>query len=41
MERPNKFTFGVSFDHGWTNFNANEQLGVLNPYDLTVAVLAS
>jgi len=39
MERPNKFTFGVSFDHGWTNFNANEQLGVLNPYDLTVAGL--
>ncbi len=39
LERPNKFTFGVSFDHGWTNFNANEQLGVLNPYDLTVAGL--
>ncbi|HYA80631.1 MAG TPA: TonB-dependent receptor, partial [Methylocystis sp.] len=35
LERPNKITFGVSYDHGWTNFNANEQLGVLNPYDLT------
>jgi iron complex outermembrane receptor protein len=35
----NKITFGVSLDHGWTNYNANEQLGVLNPYDLTVAGL--
>ncbi len=39
LERPNKITFGVSFDHGWTLFNANEQLGVLNPNDLSVAGL--
>ncbi len=35
-ERPNKIIFGVSLDHGWTNFNASEELGLLNPYDLTV-----
>jgi len=39
LERPNKLSFGVSFDRGWTTFNANEQLGVLNPYDLSVAGL--
>jgi len=25
----NKFTFGVSYDHGWTAFAANEELGVI------------
>jgi iron complex outermembrane recepter protein len=39
FERPNKFTFGVSLDSGWTSFNANEQVGMLNPYDLSVAGL--
>ena len=34
--RPNKIIFGVSLDHGWTNFSASEELGLLNPYDLTV-----
>ncbi|MFY9627607.1 MAG: TonB-dependent receptor, partial [Methylocystis sp.] len=37
--RPNTATFGVSYDHGWTNFNASEELGVLNPNDLTTAGL--
>ena len=35
-ERPTKIIFGVSLDHGWTNFAASEELGLLNPYDLTV-----
>ncbi|HXZ15400.1 MAG TPA: TonB-dependent receptor [Roseiarcus sp.] len=35
-ERPNKITFGVNLEHGWTNFAASEELGLLNPYDLTV-----
>jgi iron complex outermembrane receptor protein len=39
FDRPNTATFGVSYDHGWTNFNASEELGVLNPNDLTVAGL--
>ncbi len=26
---PNKFTIGVSYDHGWTGFAANEELGVM------------
>ncbi len=39
LGRPNTATFGVSYDHGWTNFNASEELGVLNPYNLTVAGL--
>jgi iron complex outermembrane receptor protein len=33
---PNKVTFGVSYDHGWTNFAASEEIGVLNPADLVV-----
>ncbi|HXZ16778.1 MAG TPA: TonB-dependent receptor [Roseiarcus sp.] len=37
--RPNTATFGVSFDHGWTNFTASEELGFFNPYDLTIAGL--
>lgn len=32
---PNKLTFGVSYDHGWTAFSANEELGVVGP-DLAV-----
>ena len=32
----NKAVFGVSYDHGWTHFSANEDLGVLNPGDLVV-----
>ncbi|MCX7900353.1 MAG: TonB-dependent receptor plug domain-containing protein, partial [Methylocystis sp.] len=27
----NKITFGVSYDHGWTAFSANEELGVIQP----------
>ncbi len=27
----NKITFGVSYDHGWTAFAANETLGVIQP----------
>ncbi|WP_330084526.1 TonB-dependent receptor [Methylocystis iwaonis] len=27
----NKITFGVSYDHGWTAFSANETLGVIQP----------
>jgi iron complex outermembrane receptor protein len=37
--RPNTAIFGVSLDHGWTNFSASEELGLLNPYDLTIAGL--
>jgi iron complex outermembrane receptor protein len=33
---PNKFTFGVSLDHGWTAFGASEEFGVIQS-DLTVA----
>jgi len=36
---PNKFTFGVNYEHGWTNFSADEEVGVLNPGDLTVSGL--
>jgi iron complex outermembrane receptor protein len=32
---PNRLTFGVSYDHGWTAFAANEELGVVGP-DLAV-----
>jgi iron complex outermembrane receptor protein len=39
FNRPNTATFGVSYDHGWTNFAASEELGVLNPNDLSVAGL--
>ena len=35
-ELPNKIVFGVNIEHGWTNFAASEELGVINPYDLTV-----
>ncbi|HTO80064.1 MAG TPA: TonB-dependent receptor, partial [Methylocystis sp.] len=35
-ERPNKIVFGVNLEHGWTDFAASEELGVINPYDLTV-----
>ena len=34
LGRPNKLTFGVSYDHGWTDFSANETLSVLNPGNL-------
>jgi len=27
----NKFTVGVSYDHGWTGFAANQELGVIPP----------
>ncbi|MCC3247156.1 TonB-dependent receptor [Methylocystis sp. WRRC1] len=27
----NKFTVGVSYDHGWTSFSANEELGIIMP----------
>ncbi len=27
----NKITFGVSYDHGWTAFSANEELGIILP----------
>ena len=27
----NKITFGVSYDHGWTAFAANEELGIILP----------
>jgi len=37
LERPNKLIFGVSYDHGWTHFSANEQIGILNPADLIIA----
>jgi iron complex outermembrane recepter protein len=37
--RPNTATVGVSYDHGWTLFNASEELGMLNPYDLSIAGL--
>jgi iron complex outermembrane receptor protein len=33
---PNRLTFGVSFDSGWTGFAANEEIGVIMP-DLSVA----
>ena len=33
---PNRLTFGVSFDQGWTGFSANEEIGVIMP-DLSVA----
>ncbi len=36
---PNKFTFGVNYEHGWTNFSADEEVGVLNPGDLSVTGL--
>jgi len=29
----------VSYDHGWTNFSADEEVGVLNPGDLSVTGL--
>jgi len=32
----NKFIFGASYDHGWTNFTATEELGVVNPFNLVV-----
>lgn len=32
----NKITFGVSYDHGWTGFAANEELGLILP-NLVVA----
>jgi len=32
----NKITFGVSYDHGWTAFSANEELGIIQP-NLVVA----
>ena len=32
----NKITFGVSYDHGWTGFSANEELGLILP-NLVVA----
>lgn len=32
----NKFTFGASFDKGWTAFSANEEFGVIQP-NLVVA----
>lgn len=32
---PNKFTLGVNLEHGWTGFQANEELGIVNP-DFTV-----
>lgn len=32
---PNKFTLGVNLEHGWTGFQANEELGIINP-NLTV-----
>ncbi len=28
---PNRITFGVSYDHGWTAFSANEEIGVILP----------
>jgi len=34
LSRPNKFIFGVSYDHGWTNFSAAEEVGVTNPANL-------
>ena len=36
---PNKFTFGVNYEHGWTNFSADEEVGVLNPGDLSITGL--
>ncbi len=27
----NKFTFGVSYDHGWTNFKGSSYIGILGP----------
>ncbi len=36
FERPNRLTFGVSYDHGWTAFSANEEVGVIQP-NLAVA----
>ncbi|ARN83386.1 TonB-dependent receptor [Methylocystis bryophila] len=35
-ELPNKIVFGVNLEHGWTHFAASEELGLLNPYDLSV-----
>jgi len=32
---PNKFTVGVNLEHGYTNFTANEELGIVNS-DFTV-----
>jgi iron complex outermembrane receptor protein len=36
LEHPNKFIFGVSFDHGWTHFSASEEIGITNPLNLIV-----
>ena len=36
---PNKFTLGVNYEHGWTHFSADEEVGVLNPGDLSVTGL--
>ncbi len=36
---PNKFTFGVNYEHGWTDFSADEEVGVLNPGDLSITGL--
>jgi len=34
LAHPNKFIFGVNYEHGWTGFSANEEMGVINPGDL-------
>ena len=39
LSRPNKFTFGVNYEHGWTDFSADEEVGVLNPGDLSITGL--
>jgi iron complex outermembrane receptor protein len=39
LSMPNKLSFGVNYEHGWTNFSADEEVGVLNPGDLSVTGL--
>ncbi|MGA8172027.1 MAG: TonB-dependent receptor, partial [Methylocystis sp.] len=39
LSMPNKLSFGVNYEHGWTNFSADEEVGVLNPGDLSITGL--
>jgi iron complex outermembrane recepter protein len=36
LDRGNKLIVGASYDHGWSGFTANEELGVVNPFNLVV-----
>ena len=41
LGRDNTFTFGVSLDHGWTNFMGNSELGVIGNYNNSFPVIGS